>query len=76
HSVREFCEAAFGYVGLDYRDFVIQDPRFYRPADVDLLVGNPKKADEKLGWTPSVSFEELVRMMVDADIKYLGEEVL
>lgn len=76
HSVREFCEAAFGYVGLDYRDFVIQDPRFYRPADVDLLVGNPKKAEEKLGWTPSVSFEELVRMMVDADIKYLGEEVL
>ena len=76
HSVREFCEAAFGYVGLDYRDFVIQDPRFYRPADVDLLVGNPKKADEKLGWTPSVSFEELVRMMVDADIKYLGEVVL
>ncbi|MCD6400403.1 MAG: GDP-mannose 4,6-dehydratase [Anaerolineales bacterium] len=76
HSVREFCEAAFGYVGLDYRDFVIQDPRFYRPADVDLLVGNPNKAEEKLGWTPSVSFEELVRMMVDADIKYLGEVVL
>jgi len=76
HSVREFCEAAFGYVGLDYRDFVIQDPRFYRPADVDLLVGNPRKAAEKLGWTPAVPFEELVRMMVDADLKYLGREVL
>lgn len=76
HSVREFCEAAFSYVGLDYQDYVVQDPRFYRPAEVDLLVGNPEKARRKLGWEPSVSFEELVRMMVDADLKLLGREVI
>ncbi|RME08562.1 MAG: GDP-mannose 4,6-dehydratase [Anaerolineae bacterium] len=76
HSVREFCEMAFGYVGLDYRDYVVQDPRFYRPAEVDLLVGDPSKAREKLGWRPRVSLEELVQMMVDADLRYLGREVL
>jgi GDPmannose 4,6-dehydratase len=76
HSVREFCEAAFGHVGLDYNDYVVQDPRFYRPAEVDLLVGDPKKAREKLGWQPCVSFEGLVEMMVDADLQYLGKEVL
>ena len=76
HSVREFCEAAFGHVGLDYNDYVVQDPRFYRPAEVDLLVGNPKKAREKLGWQPRVNFAGLVEMMVDADLQYLGKEVL
>jgi len=76
HSVREFCEIAFSHVGLDYRDFVVQDPRFYRPAEVDLLVGDPKKAKEKLAWVPKVSFEDLIRMMVDADLKRLGEEVI
>lgn len=76
HSVREFCEAAFEHVGLDYRDYVVQDPRFYRPAEVDLLVGNPQKARQQLGWEPRVSFEELVRMMVDADLKSLGREIL
>ena len=76
HSVREFCEAAFGHVGLDYRDYVVQDPRFYRPAEVDLLVGDPARAREKLGWVPRVSLEELVQMMVDADLRYLGREAL
>ena len=74
HSVREFCEAAFGYVGLDYQEYVVQDPRFYRPAEVDLLVGDAKKADEELGWKPSVSFEELVEMMVEQDIKTLSSQ--
>ncbi len=76
HSVREFCEIAFSHVGLDYRDFVVQDPRFYRPAEVDLLVGNPQKAREKLSWSPRVDFPGLVRMMVDADLKLLGEEII
>jgi len=69
HSVREFCEIAFGHVGLDYKDFVIQDERFYRPAEVDLLISDPSKARVKLGWEPSVTFKELVTMMVDADIE-------
>jgi GDPmannose 4,6-dehydratase len=74
HSVREFCEAAFSHVGLNYEDYVVQDPRFYRPAEVDLLVGDPKQAREKMGWQPKVSFEELVEMMVDADLRLLGRE--
>ena len=74
HSVREFCEAAFAYVGLDYEDYVIQDERFYRPAEVDLLVGDPEKARNILGWEPRVSFEELIQMMVDADLQYIGRE--
>jgi len=68
-SVRNFCEAAFGYAGLNYEDFVVQDPAFYRPAEVDLLVSDPSKAREKLGWEPSVNFEELVSLMVEADLK-------
>jgi GDPmannose 4,6-dehydratase len=76
HSVREFCEAAFSHVGLDYNNYVIQDPRFYRPAEVDLLVGNPRKAFENLSWKPRVSFEKLVTMMVDADLKLLGKEII
>jgi GDPmannose 4,6-dehydratase len=67
-SVRQLCDAAFSYLGLDYRDYVKQDPRFIRPAEVDLLVADPSKAKKSLGWEPRVSFEELVRMMVDADI--------
>jgi len=74
HSVRRFCELAFGHVDLDYRDYVVQDERFMRPAEVDLLVGNPGKAKSKLGWQPEVSFEGLVAMMVDADIKLLKAE--
>lgn len=69
HSVQEFVEEAFGYVELDWREFVVQDPKFYRPAEVDLLVGDPAKAGEKLGWEPTVSFRELVRLMVQADLE-------
>jgi len=67
-SVRDLCQAAFGCVGLDYREHVVQDPRFFRPAEVDLLVADPSKAASKLGWTPTVSFEALVKMMVEADL--------
>ncbi len=71
HSVRELCEVAFSYVGLDYREFVKQDPRYFRPVDVDFLLADPTKAKTKLGWKPSVSFEELIHMMVDADLERL-----
>ncbi|NWG08364.1 MAG: GDP-mannose 4,6-dehydratase [Chloroflexi bacterium] len=71
HSVREFCEIAFGHVGLDYKDFVVQDERFYRPAEVDLLIADPSKARSVLGWEPAVSFKELVTMMVDGDLERL-----
>jgi len=74
HSVREFCEIAFGHVGLDYNEFVIQDERFYRPAEVDLLISDPSKAHSVLGWEPAVSFKELVTMMVDADIEKLSSK--
>ncbi len=74
HSVREFVEEAFSYVGLDWQEFVVQDPRFYRPAEVDLLVGDPSKAGEKLGWEPAVDFRQLVRIMVDADLEALRRE--
>jgi len=71
HSVRELCEVAFGYLDLDYRDYVVSDPKFFRPAEVDQLVAYPRKAREKLGWKPTVSFEELIKMMVDADLEAL-----
>ena len=73
-TVREFCEKAFGRVGLDYNDFVEVDPRYYRPAEVDLLWGDPTKAKEKLGWVPRVGFQELVEMMVDADMELAARE--
>jgi GDPmannose 4,6-dehydratase len=72
HSVRRFCEVAFGHVGLNYEDHVVIDERFYRPAEVDLLIGTPEKAKAQLGWTPTVGFEDLVTMMVDADIALLS----
>ena len=72
HSVREFCEIAFDCVGLDYRDYVVQDPKFYRPAEVDLLISDPTKAREILGWEPSVTFRGLVEMMVQADLAQLS----
>jgi GDPmannose 4,6-dehydratase len=72
HSVREFCEIAFGFLDMDYRDYVRQDPKFYRPAEVDLLISNPSKARRILGWEPSVTFRELVEMMVQADIEQLS----
>ena len=75
NSVREFCEIAFGHVGLNYKDYVVQDPRFYRPAEVDLLVSDPTKAREALGWQPTVDFESLVKMMVDADLKAIDHQI-
>ncbi|HEU4473223.1 MAG TPA: GDP-mannose 4,6-dehydratase, partial [Gemmatimonadales bacterium] len=72
HSVRELAELAFGHVGLDYRAYVVSDPRFHRPAEVDLLLADPAKAREELGWKPKVTFQELVAMMVDADIARLS----
>jgi GDPmannose 4,6-dehydratase len=73
HSVREFCQEAFGYAGLDWEKYVVVDPKFYRPADVDLLVGDASKAGRVLGWEPSVTFKELVRIMVDADLEQLRQ---
>jgi len=67
-SVRQLCEQAFGAVGLDYAQYVKQDERFFRPAEVDLLVADPTKAKTRLGWTPKVEFPALVKMMVDADL--------
>lgn len=71
HSVEQFLDVAFGHLDLDWKDFVVQDERFMRPAEVDLLVGDPSKAGRELGWEPSVSFTGLVKMMVDADMELL-----
>jgi len=71
HSVREFCELAFDRLGLNWENYVVQDERFFRPAEVDLLVGDSGHARSKLGWKPKTSFEELVNMMVDADLKLI-----
>jgi GDPmannose 4,6-dehydratase len=76
HTVQEFVEAAFAHVGLDWRKHVVIDPKLVRPAEVDLLISNPRRAREELGWTPKVSFPELVRMMVDADVRLLSREPL
>lgn len=76
HSVRDFCEQAFQRVGLDYRDYVVQDPRFMRPADVDLLVADPSKAQQALGWQANQTLEGLVAMMVDADLKRVASEMI
>ena len=73
HTVREFAEVAFGYLGMDYRDYVIQDPAFIRPAEVELLVGNPSKAREKLGWETQTSYEDLVKLMVDAEVRFINK---
>ncbi len=74
HSVRELCQVAFSYLDLDWEKYVVVDPRFYRPAEVDLLVSAPDKARRVLGWEPKVSFEELIHMMVDADLELLRKE--
>ena len=71
HSVREFCEVAFGHAGLNWEEHVVVDETFFRPAEVDLLVGDATKAEELLGWKPGTSFENLVTMMVDADVDLL-----
>ncbi len=73
HSVREFCEIAFSHLGLDYKEYVVQDPKFYRPAEVELLISDPSKARAALKWEPAVSFKELVTMMVDSDMKRLSK---
>ncbi len=73
HSVREFCQVAFDHVGLDWEKHVVVDPKFYRPAEVDLLVGDPRKAKHILNWEPSVTFQGLARIMVDADVAGLQQ---
>jgi GDPmannose 4,6-dehydratase len=75
HSVRDFCDVAFSHVGLDYHDHVVLDERFVRPAEVDLLVGDPSKAREVLGWKPEVSFSALVSRMVDADMELVRRQI-
>jgi GDPmannose 4,6-dehydratase len=75
HTVQEFVEAAFAHVGLDWQKYVVIDPKLVRPAEVDLLISNPRRAREELGWTPRVSFHELVRMMVEADVAAVAREV-
>jgi GDPmannose 4,6-dehydratase len=74
HPVREFCEIAFSHVGLDYKEFVVQDEKFYRPAEVELLISDPSKARNQLKWELNVSFKELVTMMVDSDLARLKQE--
>ncbi|MDP8992344.1 MAG: GDP-mannose 4,6-dehydratase [Actinomycetota bacterium] len=74
HSVRELCELAFGHVGLSYEDHVVIDPAFMRPAEVDVLTGDAAKAERVLGWKPEVSFEELVGLMVDADVELVARQ--
>lgn len=76
HSVREFCEIAFSAVDLDYNDYVVVDPKFYRPAEVDLLLGDPAKAKKQLKWEPETSFQDLVRLMVQEDLKAEGQQPL
>jgi GDPmannose 4,6-dehydratase len=71
HSVREFCQIAFNHLDLDYKDFIVEDRQFYRPAEVDLLISDPSKAGRELGWEPQIGFQELVTMMVDADLERL-----
>jgi GDPmannose 4,6-dehydratase len=75
HSVRDFCEAAFAVAGLDWQDFVVVDPTFYRPAEVDLLVGDASRARGELGWAPDIGFRELVTMMVEADVALVTDEL-
>jgi GDPmannose 4,6-dehydratase len=76
HEVREFCDIAFGHVGLNYRDYVTVDPKFFRAAEVDLLLGSPDKAISKLGWNPlKTSFEDLVKIMVESDMERVQKEI-
>jgi GDPmannose 4,6-dehydratase len=73
HSVREFCEEAFGCVGLDWKDFVRQDAKYFRPAEVDVLLGDAGKARRELGWKPNVTFKDIVKLMVEADLEAAGQ---
>ncbi|HYX42794.1 MAG TPA: GDP-mannose 4,6-dehydratase, partial [Pyrinomonadaceae bacterium] len=76
HSVREFLERAFGLLDLDWREYVEIDPRYFRPAEVDLLLGDATKARQVLGWEPKVGFTELVRLMVEHDLKLARQELI
>jgi GDPmannose 4,6-dehydratase len=73
-TVREMCKLAFEYVGLDYEGHLVIDPQFYRPAEVDILLGNPAKATARLGWAPRTDLRALVAMMVDADLRRVSRE--
>ena len=75
HSVREFCQAAFSYLGLNYEKYVIQDERYYRPVETAQLVSDPEKANRLLGWKPEVCFEDLVHLMVDTDLTLTAQEL-
>jgi nucleoside-diphosphate-sugar epimerase len=75
HSVREFCQVAFEHVGLDWERHVRVDPRYYRPTEVDHLCGDGSKADERMGWRPATGFQGLVRLMADADVELLADEM-
>ena len=74
HTVREFCRLAFSHVGLDYERYVKMDPAFMRPAEVEVLLGNPSKAQRKLGWSPRTSLQQLVEMMIEADLRRVAAE--
>jgi GDPmannose 4,6-dehydratase len=74
HTVREFLEEAFGYVGLDYNEYVRIDPKYFRPTEVDYLLADPSKSRSEIGWKPRVLFSELVRVMIDADLELIGLE--
>ena len=74
-TVRDMCQIAFEHVGLNYEDYVVIDPKFYRPAEVDLLLGNPEKAKKALNWEAKTSLEELIKMMVDADLRRVSNEL-
>ncbi|KPA18844.1 GDP-mannose 4,6-dehydratase, partial [Candidatus Magnetomorum sp. HK-1] len=74
YSVRDFCEKAFSYVGLDYKEYVTINKKFFRPAEVDILLGDSKKSHTKLKWSPTISFEELVQEMVESDLAYFSKK--
>ena len=73
-TISDFCRASFEHVGLDWQEHVVVDPKFFRPAEVNILLGDNTKAKEKLGWVPEVSFEEMVQMMVDHDLEVVAEK--
>jgi GDPmannose 4,6-dehydratase len=70
HSVKDLIQIAFNHLGLDWKEYTVNDPKFFRPAEVDSLLGNSEKARKKLGWQPKITFEELIKMMVDFDLKF------
>jgi GDPmannose 4,6-dehydratase len=74
HTVREFCEVAFGHVGLDWKKHVVVDPKYFRPTEVDLLLGDASKAKQKLGWVPKTRFADLAKLMVDSDLEVIKRE--